>query len=134
MQPDELLKQAKLVRERAYAPYSSFKVGAAILDSDGQVHVGCNVENLAFPEGTCAEAGAISAMVSRGGESIAQIVILGGTENAEHLTCYPCGGCRQKIMEFSTGATRIGVQTAEGSLRWYSMEALLPAAFEDEFT
>ena len=92
-----LLAAATEVRLRAYAPYSRFKVGAAIRSVEGRVHVGCNVENVAYPEGTCAEAGAIAAMIAQGDTRIAEIWVI--ADSPEPVPC--CGGCRQKIAEFA---------------------------------
>ncbi|MBL4853504.1 MAG: cytidine deaminase [Robiginitomaculum sp.] len=121
----DLLKVAQAVRENAYAPYSKFHVGAAILAADGQIYAGCNVENAAYPEGQCAEASAISAMVSGGSLEIRQICIVkkGGGLVA------PCGGCRQKINEFAGADVPIFVQGADGALQSYTLGELLPAAF-----
>ena len=92
-----LLDEATKVRLHAYAPYSRFKVGAAIRATSGAVHVGCNVENVAYPEGTCAEAGAIAAMIAAGDSRIAEICVIADSPDPVP----PCGGCRQKIAEFA---------------------------------
>lgn len=123
----ELVDHARAVRERAYAPYSRFKVGAAILDERGRVHVGCNVENAAYPLGACAEATAIGAMVSQGGKKIVRIAILGGGEDIE--PCPPCGGCRQLISEFAGPETRVLLLGADGATASYQMAEILPMAF-----
>lgn len=117
-------------RETAYARYSKFKVGAAIIDESGGTHVGCNVENAAYPLGACAEAGAISAMIAGGGRKIARIAIVGGREALEK--CAPCGGCRQRIAEFSTTATRILLMDDKGAVSDYSLADILPGAFRLE--
>jgi cytidine deaminase len=127
MMDGDLLARAKHVRLSAYAPYSRFLVGAAIEDEQGQVHVGCNVENGAYPLGACAEAGAIGAMIAAGGKRIARIAIVGGHTALE--ACSPCGGCRQRIAEFADGATRIVLEGPEGVVRAFSLAALLPASF-----
>ncbi|MFT5160906.1 MAG: cytidine deaminase, partial [Paracoccaceae bacterium] len=101
-----LFEAAKAVRENAHAPYSNFKVGAAIKTSKGTVFVGCNVENVAYPEGTCAEAGAIAAMVAAGETEIAEVLVIADSPNP--IT--PCGGCRQKLAEF--GAPDVEVALA----------------------
>ncbi|MFQ5563317.1 MAG: cytidine deaminase [Parvularculaceae bacterium] len=124
---ESLFEQAAAVRERAYAPYSKFRVGAAIEDEAGRIHVGCNVENAAYPNGACAEAGAIAAMIAGGGKRIRKIAVIGGGENIE--TCTPCGGCRQRISEFADQETEILLKDETGAVRSYSMEELLPAAF-----
>ena len=95
----KLIDTATEVRENAHAPYSGYRVGAALLDEEGRIHTGCNVENAAFPEGTCAEANAIGSMVAAGGKRIVAIAAVGGTDAIE--ACTPCGGCRQCILEFA---------------------------------
>ncbi len=125
---DELLvAAAKAVRQNAYAPYSGYHVGAALIDENGDVHSGCNVENSAFPEGTCAEANAIGSMVAAGGKRIVAIAAIGGAGEIE--ACTPCGGCRQCILEFADENTRV-ILTGEGeSIDSYSIDELLPAGF-----
>jgi len=111
---------------KAYAPYSNFSVGAAIRTISGHIIVGCNVENAAYPAGTCAEAGAIAAMVATGETTIADIAIVGLKSNP----CYPCGACRQRIFEFSDAATRVHLlKSATGEAITHSIDALLPHAF-----
>ncbi len=124
---DKLLEAATNARRNAYAPYSNYRVGAALLDETGQLHTGCNVENAAFPEGTCAEANAIAAMIAAGGRRITAIAVAGGRDALE--PCTPCGGCRQKIAEFADPATRIVLLDAAGSKRTCSIDELLPASF-----
>ncbi len=93
----DLLKAALAARANAHAPYSGFKVGAAIRCPDGSVFAGCNVENVAYPQGTCAEAGAIAAMVAAGQRTIAEVLVVATGPQ----TIAPCGGCRQKLAEFA---------------------------------
>ena len=128
MTDDELLQAARVVREKAYCPYSNFHVGAAILDDNGQVHVGCNVENAAYPQGSCAEAGAISAMIAAGGQRIVTIAVAGGSE-IKNRACTPCGGCRQRIHEFSDDETRIIVKDDDEDWHTYTIADLLPSSF-----
>ena len=99
----QLCESAIAVRKNAYAPYSKFKVGVAILDELKNIHLGVNVENAAYPQGTCAEAGAISAMIASGGKQIKLIAVSGGGLEL----CTPCGGCRQKIREFASLQTTV---------------------------
>jgi cytidine deaminase len=127
MTDEEMLEAARVVRERAYCPYSNFKVGAAILDEKGQVHLGCNVENAAYPQGSCAEAGAIAAMIAAGGTRIVTIAVAGGENKTR--ACTPCGGCRQRIHEFSDSETRIIVKDDDTKWHTYSMDDLLPSSF-----
>lgn len=122
---DVLFEAAKAIQTRAYAPYSRFKVGAAIEAANGQIFTGCNVENAAYPVGACAEAGAISAMVAGGATRIAQIVVMG---EGEHLVT-PCGGCRQRIREFATPDTKIHIAGPEGIRKSFTLEELLPFSF-----
>ena len=120
------LRQAALnVRENAYAPYSNFKVGAALLSASGREFSGCNVENVAYPEGTCAEAGAIAAMVAAGETEIASVYVVGDSP----APVSPCGGCRQKIAEFSGPDTMITFANLDGVETTLSMQELLPGAF-----
>lgn len=126
----ELLAAAELASRAAHAPYSDFPVGAAIRASDEQIFSGCNVENAAYPEGTCAEAGAIAAMVLAGEKRIKAIAVFAG--NSGGKLCTPCGGCRQKIAEFASDNTRIIVATPDGGGSVYSIGELLPERFSPE--
>ena len=120
-----LLSAATEVRERAYAPYSRFKVGAALRTEAGTVFVGCNVENVAYPEGTCAEAGAIAAMVAGGETRIAEVCVI--ADSPEPVP--PCGGCRQKIAEFAGQEVRVTLCTTDGKSRVMTVAELLPGVF-----
>jgi cytidine deaminase len=122
---DALFAAAKAARERAYAPYSRFSVGAAIRTPSGAIYCGCNVENAAYPQGSCAEAGAIAAMALAGERRIADIVVVGAGQDL----CTPCGGCRQRIREFADAATRIHVAGPEGVRASFALEDLLPHSF-----
>ncbi len=122
-----LINAALQVRGNAHAPYSNYRVGAAVLDESGNVHTGCNVENAAFPEGTCAEANAIGSMIAAGGRRIVAIAAVGGAEDVE--ACTPCGGCRQCILEFADEDTRIILVGDADSIDSYSIDELLPASF-----
>lgn len=110
---------------RAYAPYSNFQVGAAILAEDGNIYTGCNVENAAYPVGCCAEASAISAMVINGQTSITAIAVVGAGEQL----CTPCGGCRQRIREFAHESTVILVCDSGGLRHQTTLGDLLPLSF-----
>jgi len=120
-----LFDSARQVRENAYAPYSNFQVGAAIRTKAGDVFSGCNVENVAYPEGTCAEAGAIAAMVAAGQGDIAEILVLAESE----VPVTPCGGCRQKIAEFGTPDTVIILANPREEVGRTTLGALLPGSF-----
>lgn len=123
----QLIDAAKEVRPNAHAPYSGYLVGAALIDDTGTVHTGCNVENAAFPEGTCAEANAIGSMIAAGGKRIVAIAAVGGKDDIE--ACTPCGGCRQSILEFSDKNTRVILIGDGNSVDSYSIDELLPAGF-----
>ncbi|TXM64933.1 cytidine deaminase [Methylobacterium sp. WL103] len=123
-----LFDAAAGARGRAHAPYSRFAVGAALRDEHGAIHAGCNVENAAYPVGTCAEAGAIAAMILAGGRSIREILVLG--DGAGLVT--PCGACRQRIREFAAPATPIHAAGPEGVRRSFTLDALLPDSFGPE--
>ena len=124
------LKDAAIaVRENAYAPYSKFHVGAAIRTPSGAVYVGCNVENAAYPEGTCAEAGAIAAMIAAGEtEIVAAYVVAGAAKPVP-----PCGGCRQKLAEFAEADVEVTMATMTGLEQVIRIDALLPGAFDGAF-
>ncbi len=126
----ELRDAALAARERSYSPYSNYRVGAAIRTTDGAAFAACNVENVAYPEGVCAEGGAISMMVvgTVGVPTIAEIVVV--TDGDTPGT--PCGGCRQKIREFSDGSTTIHSVTVDGAIASVTMEQLLPDSFGPE--
>jgi len=123
-----LLEAARAARLRAYAPYSRFAVGAAVVDEQGRVHSGCNVENAAYPLGTCAEAGALAAMVLAGGRKLGAVVVVG--PGPEPVT--PCGGCRQRLREFGDARTPIVVADGERIRGRYTLGELLPASFGPE--
>jgi cytidine deaminase len=120
-----LFAAAKAAQAQAYAPYSRFKVGAAIRTPSGAVFAGCNVENAAYPQGACAEAGAISAMALAGERRIAEIVVIGDGEDL----CTPCGGCRQRIREFADAKTRVHIAGPDGVRASFTLEELLPHSF-----
>jgi cytidine deaminase len=120
-----LLDAARAVRENAHAPYSRFKVGAAIRAASGAVYVGCNVENVAYPEGTCAEAGAIAAMVAAGEMRIAEVLVIADSP----APVPPCGGCRQKIAEFAGQDVRVTLCTTDGKELVMTVADLLPGVF-----
>jgi len=120
-----LLQAATEVRKRAYAPYSRFQVGAAIRSTAGNLHLGCNVENVAYPEGTCAEAGAIAAMIAAGDTRIAEIHVIADSPSPVP----PCGGCRQKIAEFADPSVQVTLHTTDGKSLTMTVADLLPGVF-----
>ena len=130
MKDDETLITAAIAAMgRAYAPYSRFLVGAAILDENGTIHVGANVENAAYPVGNCAEASAIAAMVMSGQTQITKIAVAGGDGK---LLCTPCGACRQRIREFAAPQTPVLVCGPDGLQRVFTLAELLPESFGPE--
>ena len=120
------LKQAALkIRENAYAPYSGFQVGVALMSSSGEIYTGVNVENAAYPEGTCAEAGAIASMIAAGDRKITAVYVV--ADGAEPVP--PCGGCRQKLAEFSAPDVPVTMATISGIEKTLTVVQLLPGAF-----
>jgi cytidine deaminase len=122
---DQLFEAAAAAQKLAYAPYSRFRVGAALVTPSGAVYRGCNVENAAYPVGACAEAGAISAMVAGGERAIEAILVIG---DGDQLVT-PCGGCRQRIREFARAETPIHIAGPEGLRASFTLDALLPHSF-----
>jgi len=120
-----LIEAARRVRAHAYAPYSKFLVGAAVLDEHGQIHAGCNVENAAYPQGWCAEASALAAMVAAGGRRVVAVAVC--AEAPEPVT--PCGGCRQKLREFAAADCPVWVADLHGLTGSYTLGELLPHGF-----
>jgi cytidine deaminase len=123
-----LFDAALSARANAYAPYSQFRVGAALRSVEGGLFAGCNVENASYPIVTCAEAGAIAAMVAAGHKRIAEFLVIGGDDNI----VTPCGACRQRLREFADPEVLVHCATPSGGLATYSVEALLPASFGPE--
>ena len=125
----ELFAAAEAVPARAYAPYSHFSVGAAILADDGRIYAGCNIENAAYPIGNCAEASAIAAMIAGGGKRIRRLYVTGpGTAPVT-----PCGGCRQRIREFADLDVVVISHGIEGAPLTQTLNQLLPHSFGPEF-
>ncbi|MBF9059070.1 cytidine deaminase [Rhodobacterales bacterium HKCCSP123] len=124
-----LIEDAASVRLNAHAPYSGFKVGAALRSVEGRTHVGCNVENVAYPEGTCAEAGAIAAMIAAGDRRIAEVAVIADSP----APVPPCGGCRQKLAEFAAGDVVVTLATTRGATLVTTVADLLPGAFDAGF-
>ena len=121
----ELFEAAAKAQARAYAPYSRFRVGAAIRGGSGSIHAGCNVENAAYPVGTCAEAGALAAMILAGDRDPTDILVLGEGE----MLCTPCGACRQRLREFGGDRLAIHVAGPDGIRRSFTLAELLPHSF-----
>ena len=124
----ELFDAARAAQKRAYAPYSKFRVGAALRAASGAIYSGCNVENAAFPSGVCAETGAISQMILAGETKIVEMLVV--SEGVTLVT--PCGGCRQRINEFARPNTKIYSADPRGVKATYDFSNLLPHAFGPE--
>lgn len=123
-----LFEAAVTVQQKSYSPYSHYKVGAAVLSDTGRIYAACNVENAAFPVATCAEAGAISAMVSAGDVRI--VAVLTVCEGDDLGT--PCGGCRQRIREFASLDTPVYAADPHGVRATFTVDDLLPHSFGPE--
>ncbi|MBR2034216.1 MAG: cytidine deaminase [Alphaproteobacteria bacterium] len=123
----KLFSLASLAAKNAYAPYSEFAVGAAIYSNNNKFYSGCNVENISYPVGTCAEAGAIAAMVQDGEKIIKEILIFA---NSTKLIT-PCGACRQRIAEFSYPDTLVHLANLNGVQKTYTIAELLPNSFSE---
>jgi homotetrameric cytidine deaminase len=124
---DRMVSLARTAMDRAYAPYSHFNVGVALRDEAGALHSGANVENGAYPQGACAEASAIGALVTAGGHRIEEVVVMADTE-----LIVPCGGCRQRLSEFAAADTPVHLSGPEGVRRTVTLAELLPLAFDLE--
>ena len=124
----KLFEEAKKVREKAHVPYSKFKVGAAFLTEDDTIVVGCNVENAAYPQSQCAEATAIGNLISQGYKNIVEIVVIG----SGFKLCSPCGGCRQRLREFSNLDVPIHMCSVDGHIKTSTLGELLPDSFGPE--
>ncbi len=120
-----MIDAARRARAQAYAPYSRFAVGAALLDEQGRVHAGCNVENAAYPQGLCAEAAALAHLVLAGGSQVCAAVVVG--EAPQPVT--PCGGCRQKLREFAADDCPVWCVDADSVTARHTLGELLPASF-----
>ena len=125
---NDLYIKASKIMEAAYVPYSKLKVGAAILDENDNYHVGCNVENAAYPIGSCAEASAISSMIISKGTKIIAIAVTGYGD----MLCTPCGGCRQRIREFASLNTPIIIGNEKKIQKIFTLNDLLPYSFGPE--
>ena len=130
---EELVELALEAREMAYAPYSHFKVGAALLGKNGVIYKGCNVENASYPATNCAERTAFFKAVSEGQTEFVAIAIVGsknGTNKDEINYCAPCGVCRQVMMEFCNPKTfKVFLAKSEDDYTEYTLEEILPLGF-----
>lgn len=124
----ELMQAAENARKSAYAPYSDFRVGAALLAASGKVYVGCNIENSSFSPTVCAERVAFFEAIKNGEREFVAIAVTGGKANDNPSFCAPCGVCRQVMAEFCHEDFRILLGNAE-DFKEYSMASLLPFSF-----
>ncbi len=129
MSEDRYFKLLSEARSRAYAPYSNFMVGAVVCGGSGRLYLGSNVENVAYPQGWCAEASALAAMIMAGERRLTEVAVMAGGENV----CTPCGGCRQKLREFSLPRTRVLCYSLEELRTTFDLDELLPHSFGPEF-
>lgn len=129
MYPTELIARAKEARKRAYAPYSGFSVGAALLTATGAVYTGCNIENAALTPGNCAERTAFFKAVSEGERQFAAIAIVGGKEREATAYCPPCGVCRQVMREFCGPDFVVYLGREDGTYQEWTLAELLPQGF-----
>ena len=125
---DDLFAAAREVQAKAHAPYSNFRVGAAVRTASGRIFAGCNVENAAYPQGWCAETSALAAMVAAGENTI--VAVLTVCDGEAIGTC--CGGCRQKLREFAAGDTPIYAAGPDGVRATFTLDELLPHSFGPE--
>jgi cytidine deaminase len=123
-----LLAAARTVRQRAHAPYSKFAVGAAVLDEQGRIHAGCNVENAAYPQGWCAETSALAHLIVAGGSRVMAAVVV-GVVGVSEAPVTPCGGCRQKLREFAADDTPVWAADMNDVKARFTLGELLPASF-----
>jgi cytidine deaminase len=126
--PKDMLDLARNMMAKAYAPYSKFPVGAALRGESGRIYGGCNVENAAYPQGVCAEASAISALIGSGDRRITEVLVMAGGAGL----ATPCGGCRQKLCEFADGDVPVHIAGPEGHRRSLTLGELLPLSFGPE--
>lgn len=122
---NDLVAAANMARTNAHVPYSHFSVGAALRTASGRIFAGANVENAAYPQGQCAEASAIGAMVTAGEREITEVLVVGGSDGL----CTPCGGCRQRLAEFAGLDVTVHVCGPEGLRRTVTLGELLPLSF-----
>ncbi len=128
----KMFELAKSAMQNAYAPYSNFAVGTAVMGCNGKIYAGCNVENAAYPQGNCAEAAAISAMVLDGVKVIKSVMIIGDGNGLVTPLVTPCGGCRQRIREFANDDITIDICDYDGLRQRFSLGQLLPFSFGPE--
>lgn len=122
----QLFEKADAARKNAYAPYSDYHVGAAVYAENQKIYASCNVENMSFPCGTCAEAGAIAAMIADGARAIKAVLVISDGSGL----VYPCGACLQRIAEFADDNTMIYLAAKDKICKTYRLSELLPHNFK----
>jgi len=127
-QVQALWTAARAAQSKAYAPYSHYQVGVAVLDEHGGIHSGCNIENAAYPQGWCAEASALSALVMAGASRVRAVLLTGSGS----VWVTPCGGCRQKLREFAQPDIPVYCANAEALGPIHTLGELLPHSFGPE--
>lgn len=125
----KLITEALRAQERAYVPYSNFKVGAALLTSDGEIYTGCNIENAAYSPSNCAERTAFFKAVSEGKRDFRAMAIVGGQKNDKGVYCPPCGVCRQVMLEFCKSDFPIILANSINDFTLFTLETLIPYSF-----
>lgn len=130
MDNSKLLELAKQAMNNSYAPYSRFNVGAALLCENGEVFVGCNIENLSFSMCICAERTAFFKAISEGYNKFTKIAVVGGKNNMITDFCYPCGACRQVMNEFCEDDFLLVFQNSKGEIETISLAEMLPKNFK----
>jgi len=130
MSADDLYAAALAARQRAYAPYSQYLVGAALRDEAGRIHAGANVENAAYPQSQCAEASAIGVMIAAGGRKISEALVI--ADGSLGLPS-PCGACRQRLREFAAPEAPVHLAGLAGVIRTVTLGDLLPFSFGPEY-
>jgi cytidine deaminase len=128
MNTEQLIKEAKAAREKAYVPYSKFKVGAALLTKDGKVYHGCNIENAAYSMCNCAERTALFKAYSEGDKDYSMIAVVADTGRPVP----PCGACRQVISELCSKDMKVVLTNLNGDVEELTVAELLPGAFSPE--
>lgn len=133
MERQELIKAAIEARKKAYAPYSNFGVGAALLTKDGKVYTGCNIENATYGPTNCAERTAFFKAVSEGERKFSMIAIVGGVQGGKLADeCAPCGVCRQVMLEFCDDDFEIVLSGGDGAASTYKLGELMPLGFRSD--
>lgn len=131
MKKQELIRHAMLARESAYAPYSGFTVGAALLTSSGKIYTGCNIESASYSPTCCAERTAFFKAVSEGEREFEAIAVIGAKKDTDPTSlCSPCGVCRQVISEFCDDSFEIILAVSEDDFEVFTLDALLPKRFK----